>query len=888
MKRHESNSEYKYKFSVVIPIYNVEDYLAETIDSVIGQTIGFEENIELILVNDGSPDNSEKICLEYKKKYPNNIKYILKKNGGVSSARNEGMKHVEGKYINFLDSDDKWEKNAFKKVYSFMEKHPEIDVTATKLKFFGARTGLNHPLNWKFKETGIVDINKEYSKIQMSVNTTFIRKEALTEQFSTELKYAEDSQFINKIILKKQKYGVISDTHYLYRKREDGTSALDNSLKSKNYYLNTLEYFHKEWIDYCKKNYGELPKYIQFVMMYDLQWKIKSRLLEGLLTNEEVKQMKKDLRYVLSFIDDEIIMEQKQISKEYKEESYLLKYNNKIKKSLKVDGVRVYYNKNILYSFKKRLTLNIINVEDNKIEIRGFLNVPLTKEDVKLYYEIDGKKKEVKFDEHVFHQYYSIDKVIPKNKYFKINDKISAGTKISFFIEINGERTNDLRLNFGQLSKLSNKYRIYYKANDKLIRYRKKKIIVEKNTKSYEIKRELILFLQLLKHFKIKPIIIRSIYHLLNSFKKKEIWLISDRPTAAGDNGYHFFKYVVEKNDKDIKPYFIIDKSSNDYHKMKKIGNVLNYNSFKYKINFLLSDKIISSQADLWVQNAFGKDNEFYRDLYTFDQIFLQHGIIMNDFATWLKCYDKNFKIFVTSAQGEYDSIVNGNYGYDKNVVKLTGLPRYDNLQDDSKKIIAIMPTWRNYISERFAVSEGKRLYNEKFKESEYFEHYNRLINDEELLNVMRDNGYEGLFVVHPCHVENSIDFEENEVFKVNSGIADYQKIFKEANLLITDYSSVHFDFAYLKKPVIYTLFDKEDFFTRHTSQKGYFEYERDSFGPVCYDYESTKKAIIETINNDCKLEKKYEKKIDKFYKYKDKKNCERVYKEIKNLKIKK
>ena len=83
--------DYKYRFSVVIPIYNVEKYLEETIESVISQDIGFKENIQLILVNDGSPDSSEDICLRYRELYPENIVYVKQKNGGVSRARNHGM-----------------------------------------------------------------------------------------------------------------------------------------------------------------------------------------------------------------------------------------------------------------------------------------------------------------------------------------------------------------------------------------------------------------------------------------------------------------------------------------------------------------------------------------------------------------------------------------------------------------------------------------------------------------------------------------------------------------------------------------------------------------------------------------------------------------------------
>lgn len=107
-------------------VYNVEQYLEEAIESVINQTLSFENHVQLILVNDGSPDNSEETCLKYKEMYPDNIVYIRKENGGVSSARNEGLKYVEGKYVNFLDSDDKLSLNALAEVFSFFELNESI------------------------------------------------------------------------------------------------------------------------------------------------------------------------------------------------------------------------------------------------------------------------------------------------------------------------------------------------------------------------------------------------------------------------------------------------------------------------------------------------------------------------------------------------------------------------------------------------------------------------------------------------------------------------------------------------------------------------------------------------------------------------------------------
>ena len=125
----------EYKISVIIPVYNVEKYLEETIESVVNQTIGFD-NIQMILVNDGSPDNSEEICLKYKEKYPDNVVYVKQENAGVSSARNNGLKHATGKYVNFFDSDDIWDKNAYEKAIKFLDSNLSVDLVAFRLKFF--------------------------------------------------------------------------------------------------------------------------------------------------------------------------------------------------------------------------------------------------------------------------------------------------------------------------------------------------------------------------------------------------------------------------------------------------------------------------------------------------------------------------------------------------------------------------------------------------------------------------------------------------------------------------------------------------------------------------------------------------------------------------------
>ena len=134
---------------------------------------------------------------------------------------------------------------------------------------------------------------------------------------------------------------------------------------------------------------------------------------------------------------------------------------------------------------------------------------------------------------------------------------------------------------------------------------------------------------------------------------------------------------------------------------------------------------------------------------------------------------------------------------------------------------------------------------------------------------------------MHPNFVNNWRDFTENDIIKIHHGWINYQVMFTTASLLITDYSSIAFDFAYLKKPVIYTQFDKMSFMTNHILRKGYFDYETHGFGPVCNDMNSTITQIMHYIKNGCSMEYKYQSRVMNFFAFFDGNNCERVLTKI-------
>ena len=123
------------KFSIITAIYNCESYLSQSIESVINQDIGFKDNIQLILVDDGSTDKSKDIALKYKDKFPENIIVLSKQNGGPGSARNMGLDHACGEYVNFLDGDDMLSSDVLSSVYAFFDEN-DVDVVSIPLIFF--------------------------------------------------------------------------------------------------------------------------------------------------------------------------------------------------------------------------------------------------------------------------------------------------------------------------------------------------------------------------------------------------------------------------------------------------------------------------------------------------------------------------------------------------------------------------------------------------------------------------------------------------------------------------------------------------------------------------------------------------------------------------------
>ncbi|EAJ8931691.1 capsular biosynthesis protein, partial [Campylobacter coli] len=356
---------------------------------------------------------------------------------------------------------------------------------------------------------------------------------------------------------------------------------------------------------------------------------------------------------------------------------------------------------------------------------------------------------------------------------------------------------------------------------------------------------------------------------------KSNIWLFADRDYEADDNAEHLYRYIMQ-NHPEQKIVFALRKESLDWERLEKEGfNLVEFGSLEFERIIKKASKVISSHSDEYLIRYITPRQQF---------IFLQHGVIKDDLSKWLN--SKKIDLFITSTKAEYDSIANdyNHYKFGKKEVVLTGLARHDallkNNQCNARQII-IMPTWRANIV-GVALGSSKRGLQSDFTQSEYFQKWNLLLNSNILQKLCEKYDYTIVFNPHPNIIPYLKDFNIPSYVKIANHNESLQELFCNSSLMITDYSSVAFEMAYLNKPVIYYQFDHEEFFNSHTYQKGYFDYKKDGFGPVVEDEESLLKELENLLQNDCNPFGIYKDNIDSTFAFKDGKCCERIYKVIK------
>lgn len=358
-------------------------------------------------------------------------------------------------------------------------------------------------------------------------------------------------------------------------------------------------------------------------------------------------------------------------------------------------------------------------------------------------------------------------------------------------------------------------------------------------------------------------------------------WLFFDRDTQADDNAEHLYRWILH-NHPERKAYFVLKKNSHDWCRLKQEGfRLIAHGSSEHEACLHICSKLISSHIDSYIFNYFGSKSTDSKQF-----CWLQHGVTKDDLSHWIN-KKKNINILISETPAEYNAFIeDGNrYRLTDKEVKLLGFPRHDALLAShvtQKRQLLIMPTWRFFIAGNH-LTGSQREKNPEFMQTDYAKAWSSVLQSLRLRDIAHNYCFDIVFFPH-ANIQPYLDeFKVPDYIRIMHHCdGSIQNTFHTSTVMLTDYSSVAFEMAYLYKSVIYYQFDEDTFFNgNHIYQKGYFDYRQHGFGPVATDEDSLMHALDDILSHGGQPAPAYQQRMRQTFVFRDGKNCERVYKAI-------
>ena len=873
----------------IIPAHNVARYLPDAINSIINQTIGFE-NINLVIVNDGSTDETASVIGIFQKLF-SGIVCLTQRNHGVSTARNAGLdfcqRNFSAPYTCFLDGDDKYDLNQMQKLIDFLEKRVSkidfnddwcLNAVFLPIKLFEREENLHYQYRIIDRgESRIIDLNK--NTIWFShVNSAMFRTEAvINERFDENLSISEDASFLLQVLLKTNLAGWYNEgIYYHLRKRMDESSVIDG-VNSNPISYERISLYRKEFENYVN-TLGGVPRAVQSSRLYDIHWfrtPDADPVKHGI--DIDIDKALNDIKFIIQNIDADLL-EQEYITYWFRAYFKQIKHG-KARIGRGADGItpRYMFGDEVFEGLAGQIDIRFISQKNYSLKVRGYF-VKAFYEDLRLIARFDNQEIEATLNpsKYAHKKYFLGREIFPALDFeFDLSFQDITTTQlfsVEFYFVYSGKDYAP-RMKQTWFSRFYNQNDFF--IGDNFVVYN------GNNRNSFQVER-------LIKEQHINQLVwdnrntwsdtylINKIIANFETYRNKRIWLFIDRYNRIDDNAEALFRYCSNIDD-GIEKFMVVPDNSY-YKNLITVGiNLIIYGSFEYKFLLMFAEKYISSTTFYDSQPAF-ELRKMVNTFSNFDEVFLQHGVTQTTgvFENYLNSTRRDLALFCTSSVQEYQGVIDFS-GFNKEQVRLTGLPRFDQLQSDPKKVIILAFTWRATLA-----SAKAHNYNPLFKNSLFFQMFDGFITDERLIEALRIQGYRFIIKLHPNLYVQKQDFRIPKEMEIIENEISYQELYKISNVMITDASSAVFDFAYLKKPVIY--YQDLNVPLNYSTDKGAFSYEKDGFGDIFDNKEDCINKLISYIENGCVMEEKYKARVDRFFTYRDQNNSERVYQEILKL----
>jgi hypothetical protein len=367
-----------------------------------------------------------------------------------------------------------------------------------------------------------------------------------------------------------------------------------------------------------------------------------------------------------------------------------------------------------------------------------------------------------------------------------------------------------------------------------------------------------------------------------------DAWVLMDRTGDADDNAEHLFRYL-RQNRPDINAWFVIQRGCPDWRRLVRDGyasRLIAFESPQWKVLMRHCRNLIVSHPNREIVQPRSLRRYWNRWTVTF----LQHGVLRDDISRWLN--GKRFELFVTSTPAETASVVGDRtpYKFTSFETKMVGLARFDRLNRigaaypaEERDLVLVAPTWRELLNKPLAPGQSRRAIVDDFESTEFSRNWSAFFADSTFVSDVEKRGMRVALLMHPnlqaavdrLHIPDSVltlKFEGNDV----------QEYFARAALMVTDYSSMAFNEAFLLRPTVYFQFDRDTYYNgANHAREGYFDHVRDGFGPAVRTATEAHDAVLDLLHE---VPQEYVDRMRAAFPFRDGRNCERTVTAIEDI----
>ncbi|MEC7762259.1 MAG: CDP-glycerol glycerophosphotransferase family protein [Pseudomonadota bacterium] len=801
--------------SLVVPSYNVSAYFDRFMESIIAQSSGTDD-VEVIVVNDGSTDNTGEMANDWQRRHPTLIRVIHQENCGLCAARNVGMAVARGRWISFPDPDDFYDKDFLKHVRDEMRANAKTLVIQSNYIIYREETDQfldQHPMSYRFKRGTVrVPTSDPKTYFPSSVNSCFLRRKYLIKhklRFESRIQPSfEDRYLLNSLLVLEPKWDVaiLPDARYYYRKRADGSSLLDGSKSKVGWYVDELKYGFLELLDLATRVRKSQPEFVRAICLYDMMWRVRHLVNKDhhldILTLDQRAEFEALLRDIMERIGPGII------------------------KRRQLAGCTQDHKVGLLWKYWGETPLKQIaeaREHDFRDDMFQFAICTPPGGSPDIVVQVDGSAVAPEHRSAVTSTFLDA----PYHTHHAFWVKVKPGQRVSISL---GDTQCEIRKG-GKALGTSPRWEDLLAALNPRDVYSEKCTAVENDLRAYAVSR-------------------------LAGDRFAGAWVFTDHDRRADDNAEHFYRYL-QSIGQDDRAVFVIARDTRDWQRLEAEGfNLVEAGSRDHAAALVQCRYLLSSHADHFIRYPFGRN--VTGDLEQSDYIFLQHGVSYNDMSRWFN--GKEFKYIVTSARWETEAIghVASNYKLSRKSIAETGLPRHDALLARQRRAgkpdaIVVAPTWRRYLTahQQHGNSMEKARIDD-FQTSLYARTWQAFLASDDLARLAAAHDLKIVFAPHPnmqMYLE-TFDLPDHVELFSTEGTETYQDLFTRAAVMVTDFSSVAFEVAYLERPIIYYQFDRDEAFQPgvHVYARSEWDFETDGFGPVTTTQDTAVQAISDAL----------------------------------------